>query len=70
MTARPPGLLTTSIAAQPIALYAFGYYAWRRVAHVKREDWVLMPTGKSPVSSDADRDIAVHGYCFFQVVDG
>jgi hypothetical protein len=39
-------------------------------AHVKRRDWVLMPTGKSPVHSDADRDIDVQGYCFFQVVDG
>jgi hypothetical protein len=38
-------------------------------AHAKRKDWVLMPTGKSPVHSDADRDIAVHGYCFFQVVE-
>jgi hypothetical protein len=41
----------------------------RLPAHVKRRDWVLMPTGKSPVHSDADRDIAIHGYCFFQVVD-
>jgi hypothetical protein len=39
-------------------------------AHVKRRDWVLMPTAKSPVHTDADRDIAAHGYCFFQVVDG
>jgi hypothetical protein len=39
-------------------------------AHVKRRDWVLMPAGKSPVHSDADRDIDVQGYCFFQVVDG
>jgi hypothetical protein len=38
-------------------------------ADAKRKDWVLMPTGKSPVHSDADRDIAVHGYCFFQVVE-
>ena len=38
-------------------------------AHAKRKDWVLMPTGKSPVHSDADRDIAVQGYCFFQVVE-
>jgi hypothetical protein len=34
-------------------------------AQVKRRDWVLMPTGKSPVHTDADRDIAAHGYCFF-----
>jgi hypothetical protein len=37
-------------------------------AHVKRKDWVLMAPGQSPVHSDAARDIAVHGYCFFQVV--
>jgi len=24
-----------------------------------------MRKGKSPVHSDADRDIGVHGYCFF-----
>ena len=39
-------------------------------AHVKRGDWVLTPTGKSPVHTDADRDIAIYGYCFFQVVSG
>jgi hypothetical protein len=39
-------------------------------AHVKRKDWVLMPKGKSPVHSDAERDVAVQGYCFFQVVHG
>jgi hypothetical protein len=39
-------------------------------AHVKRKDWVLMPKGRSPVHSDAERDVAVQGYCFFQVVDG
>jgi hypothetical protein len=38
-------------------------------AHVKRKDWVLMPKGKSPLHSDADRDIGIRGYCFFQVVD-
>jgi hypothetical protein len=38
-------------------------------AHLKRKDWVLMRKGKSPVHSDADRDIGVHGYCFFQVVE-
>jgi hypothetical protein len=37
-------------------------------AHVKRKDWVLM-AAKSPVHSDAARDIASHGYCFFQIVD-
>jgi hypothetical protein len=26
--------------------------------------------GKSPVHSDADRDVGIHGYCFFQVVEG
>jgi hypothetical protein len=36
-------------------------------AHVKRKDWVLMPTEKSPIHSDPDRDIGTHGYCFFQV---
>src|SRR5258705_10309281 len=39
-------------------------------AHVKRKDWVLMPKGKSPLHSDADRDVGIHGYCFFQVVEG
>ena len=42
---------------------------WRR-AHVKRKDWILMPAGKSPVHSDTARDIALQGYCFFQVVAG
>jgi hypothetical protein len=36
-------------------------------AHVKRKDWVLMAPGQSPLHSDAARDIAFHGYCFFQV---
>jgi hypothetical protein len=39
-------------------------------AHVKRKDWVLMQKGKSPLHSDVDRDVAVQGYCFFQLVDG
>jgi hypothetical protein len=39
-------------------------------ARVKRKDWVLMPKGKSPVHSDADRDVGVRGYCVFQVVAG
>jgi hypothetical protein len=38
-------------------------------AHVKRKDWVLMPKGKSPLHSDADRDIGTRGYCLFQVVE-
>jgi hypothetical protein len=36
-------------------------------AHVKRKDWVLMPKGKSILHTDADRDVAVYGYCYFQV---
>jgi hypothetical protein len=36
-------------------------------AHVKRKDWVLLPKGKSIVHTEADRDVAVKGYCFFQV---
>lgn len=39
-------------------------------AHVKRKEWVLMPKGQSLIHSDADRDIAVQGFCLFQVVDG
>jgi hypothetical protein len=39
-------------------------------AHVKPRDWVLMPAGKSPVHSDAEQDIGMQGYCFFQVVNG
>ena len=38
-------------------------------AHVKRKDWVLMQKGKSPLHSDVDRDVAVQGYCFFQLVE-
>ncbi len=38
-------------------------------AHVKRKDWVLLPKGKSPLHSDVDRDVAVQGYCFFQLVE-
>jgi hypothetical protein len=37
-------------------------------AHVKRKDWVLMPKGKSPLHSDVDHDVAVKGYCLFQLV--
>jgi hypothetical protein len=35
-------------------------------AHVRRKDWVLMSPGQSPIHSDAARDIARQGYCFFQ----
>ena len=38
-------------------------------AHAKRKDWALMPKGKSPVHSDAHRDVGTKGYCFFQVVE-
>jgi hypothetical protein len=38
-------------------------------AHVKRKDWVLMQKGKSPLHLDVDRDVAVRGYCFFQLVE-
>jgi hypothetical protein len=38
-------------------------------AQVKRKDWILMPAGKSPVHSDTARDIALQGYCFFQLVE-
>jgi hypothetical protein len=38
-------------------------------AHVKRKDWVLITNGKSPVHSDAHRDVALKGYCFFPVVE-
>jgi hypothetical protein len=37
-------------------------------AHVKRKDWVLMLKGKSQLHSDVDHDIAVKGYCLFQLV--
>jgi hypothetical protein len=37
-------------------------------AHVKRKDWVLITKGKSPLHSDVDRDVAVKGYCLFQLV--
>lgn len=39
-------------------------------AHIKRKDWVPLPTGKSPLHSDADQDVATHGFCLFQVVHG
>jgi hypothetical protein len=39
-------------------------------AHLKRRDWILMPAGRSPVHSDIARDIALQGYCFFQLVAG
>jgi hypothetical protein len=38
--------------------------------HLKRKDWMLMRAGKSPVHSDTARDVAVRGYCFFQVLAG
>jgi hypothetical protein len=38
--------------------------------HLKRKDWILMPAGKSPVHSDTARDVALQGYCYFQVVAG
>jgi hypothetical protein len=38
-------------------------------AHEKRKDWVLMPQGKSLIHSDADRDIAIQGFCLFRIVD-
>ena len=39
----------------------------RLPAHVKSKEWVLMPTGSSPVHIDAPRDIGTKGYCFFQI---
>ena len=30
-------------------------------AHLKRKEWVLMPKGKSPVHSDAVRDVGMRG---------
>jgi hypothetical protein len=39
-------------------------------AHLKREDWMLMRRGKSLVHSDTARDVALQGYCYFQVVAG
>ena len=38
--------------------------------HVKAKDWSLMPSGASPLHSEAPRDIGVHGYCFFQIAKG
>jgi hypothetical protein len=42
----------------------------RLPAHVNAKDWVLMPAGKSPLHSDAPKDIGVQGYCFFKVSKG
>jgi hypothetical protein len=37
-------------------------------SHVAQNDWVLMPEGSSQLHSDAARDIAERGFCFFQLV--
>ena len=39
-------------------------------AHVRRKEWILLPEGASPLHSDAAKDIAVQGYCFFRLVKG
>jgi hypothetical protein len=39
-------------------------------AHLKRKEWVLTPSGKSLVHSEAARDIAILGFCLFRIVDG
>jgi hypothetical protein len=36
----------------------------------KAADWKVMPSGTSPLHSDASRDIGVRGYCYFQVTKG
>ena len=35
--------------------------------HLKRKDWMLRPTGKSPVHSDTARDVAVQGIATFNL---
>jgi hypothetical protein len=42
----------------------------RLPADHKPKNWVLMATGSSPVHSDAPKDIALKGYCLFQVAKG
>lgn len=42
----------------------------RLPVHIKAKDWSLMPSGASPIHSDAPRDIGVNGYCFFQIAKG
>ena len=37
-------------------------------AHLNRKNWVLMPAGKSPLHTDAARDVGMRGYCLFQLV--
>ena len=39
-------------------------------AHLNPKDWTPVRTEDTPVHSDAARDIAAKGYCFFQVVVG
>lgn len=39
----------------------------RLPAQFKARDWKLMTNDRTPVHSDASRDIAVKGYCYFQV---
>jgi hypothetical protein len=42
----------------------------RLPTHVKSKDWSLMPAGSSPLHTDTGRDVAVKGYCLFQVSKG
>jgi hypothetical protein len=42
----------------------------RLPAQFKPKDWILMAAGSSPVHSDAAKDVAIKGYCLFQVSKG
>jgi hypothetical protein len=39
-------------------------------ATFKAKEWTLMPSGASPLHSDVSRDIAIKGYCYFQISKG
>lgn len=39
-------------------------------AHFKNKDWRLLKNSSSILHSDVPRDVAVNGYCYFQVSKG
>jgi hypothetical protein len=39
----------------------------RLPAKFKSKDWTRMARGASPMHSDAAKDVALKGYCYFQV---
>ena len=39
-------------------------------ADLSPKDWTIVCLENSPIHSDAARDVAAKGYCFFQIVVG